>query len=180
MPPFVGRSAGLLTQPSTLQLKFRSPVPSNPMLIPAFIQREVAPLGHTHSQGDVTGAGAKASAATRGLFISLNPEVNNSLKAYFEVRDGLSARASEQWMLEAYIDTVDPALRPRGTISTASVITGELYILPVLAASAQDIFFHTTPAGSAIIRYADDSNLTVFLAANLVGPTTLGSAITFT
>lgn len=192
MPNFVGRSAGLLTQPSTHDLKFRSPVPSNPMLIPSFIQREIAPLRHTHSQGDITGAGAGASAARRGIFISIGPEVAtapSSMKVYFEVRDGKSLRASESWIIEAYTDdTANPPVLPRGTaISAASVDTGKgtfyASIEATLANRARDFLFKTTTAGSARVTYFQSNNpaaLSVILGAILVGPEKDGGPMVFT
>lgn len=154
------------------------------MLIPAFIQRELAPLTHTHSQGDIVGAGAKASAAVFGIFISTKAEAANSIKAYFEVRDGLSSRASQQWLIEAFTDaSISPAAQPRGTaISAATVDTGTFYA-SVLAANqrAKDFFFHTTDKGSAVVAYAQsNAAASVHLGAVLVGPTTPGSKLVFT
>lgn len=176
MPVFVGRSAGLLTQPSTHQLKFRSPVPSNPMIIPAFIQRELAPLTHTHSQGDITGAGAGASAAKRGLFVSLNNTVARSnvddATCYFEVRDGLSARASEVWLINAWTDSVNPPVQPRGVqLSTVTMHKGDFFFSNASPGRSRDFLFHTTKDGSAMVIYGEDSTATVYLKSELLSPT---------
>lgn len=186
MPIFVGRSAGLITQPSTHQLKFRSPVPRNPMLIPSFIERETAPLHHTHSQGDVTGKGANASAAGRALFISIGPVTSSppggtgqSLKAYFEVRNGLSARASERWLIEAWTGSSDPPIRPSAAALSAATVDTGTFFDSILGAPdrSKDFLLMTTVSGSAIVAYADTNDATVFLAANLIGPRVPGGGM---
>lgn len=160
------------------------------MLIPAFVQREVAPLGHTHSQGDVTGAGAGASAAKRGLFLSIAPENVTSIRAYFEVRDGLSAKRDEIWLIEAWMDSVTPPVQPRAVlISTAVVAVGEFFACAVTGVGAdgdhsersRDMFFHTTSNGSAVVIYGEAPHaLTAYLAAETVSPMKSAGAVVFT
>ena len=174
MPTFVGRSAGLITQPSTHGLKFKSPVPRNPLLIPGFVEREVAPLSHTHSQGDLTGAGAGASAARRGLFVSLKDTVpfstTDQATCYFEVRDGLSARAGERWLINAWTDSVTPPVRPRAVqLSAASMHVGDFFFDN--GGKSRDFLFHTTSNGSAMVIYAERGISTVYLATELISPT---------
>lgn len=187
MPPYIGRSAGLVTQPSTHQLAFRSPVPTNPMLIPNFLQREVAPRHHTHSQGDITGAGAGASAAERGIHMSIGPELNGlggSINVYFEVRDGLSSRVSMPHLIEAFTDSiVNPPIAPRGNAISTAVVTTGLFYASIGPANkrALDFLFMTTSAGSAVVQYQHSiAAISVHLGAVLIGPKDTGGPMVFT
>ena len=186
MPTFVTRPTGLQVQPSTHQLKFRSPVPRNPLLIPGFIERETSPLHHTHSQGDVTGAGAGASAALRGLFVSVKDTLafstTDHASVYFEVRDGLSVRASEMWMINPWTDSVTPPVRPRAAfLSAALVPKGEFFANNAGgdATRSRDFLLHTTAAGSAVVTYADKDAITVYLGVELISPTLIPGIMAF-
>lgn len=155
------------------------------MLLGPFVEGEVAPITHTHSQGDIVGAGAGASAANRGVHLSIGPEKTFSNTAtrsvYFEVRNGLSARVSERFMIEAWTDSLTPAIKPRGRLSTAIVTTGEFHgSVGTATVRPRDFFFHTTTAGSAIVAYGEQSTITDYLFAELVSPTGLSNALAFT
>lgn len=187
MPTHIVRPAGLVIQPSAATLKFKAPVPGNPMLLQSFIEKNVAPLTHTHSQGDVAGAGAGASAAKRGIHISIGPELNGiggSINVYFEVRDGLSNRVSAAHLIEAFTDSiVSPPIAPRGNAISTAVVTTGLFYASIGPANkrALDFLFMTTSAGSAVVQYQHSTAaISVHLGAVVVGPKDTGGAMIFT
>lgn len=103
MPVFPPRTAGLHLIDSASTRRFKSPVPSNPLLIPGFVKKNVAPYAHTHSQGDITGL--NVNSAQRVLFFSIGPETDvpgktgtSTYHAFtLQVRDGNGSAVPSQY-----------------------------------------------------------------------------------